>query len=183
MSAIQTTNQENGLKTGSFDFQHCRFDNPLSSLSFQKSKWATFRELNVEEIKASFTRNPNSVFIMEDRKLLGTSLVVLRKDVFEKMTKLIQDLCAGQIGIDTELTSINVAAQLALSLAKKNGLAHENPSELPEERDLEKALYLLFQSTSQISKRNFVHYLPIKNEEIVPILSQEERELLENEDD
>jgi hypothetical protein len=183
MNATQSYNLEKSHKAGSFDFSLCRLESPIGNLSFQRSKWATFRETNVDQIKATFAANPSSVFIMEDRKLLGSSLVVLRKDMFERLTKLIEDLCAGQIGIETELTSIQVASQLALSLAKKQGLVPENAAGLSQKGDLGNALYLLFNSASQISKRNFVQFAVAKKEELVPKLSQDERDSLQDEDD
>jgi hypothetical protein len=84
MNATQSYNLEKSHKAGSFDFSLCRLESPIGNLSFQRSKWATFRETNVDQIKATFAANPSSVFIMEDRKLLGSSLVVLRKDMFDR---------------------------------------------------------------------------------------------------
>ncbi len=81
-------------------FNRPRFD-------YCKTRFSTFRtEMNVSDVAREWTEHPNRVVVFEDPKLKEVPLVTLRKDQFEKMLKILNDLESGQATLATSFEAL-----------------------------------------------------------------------------
>lgn len=85
--------------------------NPLATFErpqfrFEQNKWSTTRDLNIEEIAHHWEKSPNLVRVLTDRKLGPNSLVMVRKDTFEKMLKVLEDLVQGEAVVRTNMAVV-----------------------------------------------------------------------------
>jgi hypothetical protein len=95
------------------------------SYHYEPSKWATLRTENVENVAARYMANPNLVYIISDKKLAGNELVLLRKEQFESMQKVFNDLLSGQAAIQHNMETLMYAANLLEEFVAKNPISKE----------------------------------------------------------
>lgn len=74
-----------------------------SRLSFNTSRWATFREENVSSVASRWVESPFLVQVLDDPRLGSAHLVVLRKDLFDRMLGLVRAFEAARTPILIEL--------------------------------------------------------------------------------
>lgn len=70
---------------------------------FVQNRWPEVRAWNVNQVKKLWDDEPDRVQVINDPRLGTTSLVMMRKDQFERMHNLISDLLDGQAGIESDL--------------------------------------------------------------------------------
>jgi hypothetical protein len=148
----------------------------IPEFEYQKERWAKVRLNKVEALAHTFTDSPNLALVFEDSKLKGDPLVLLRKQNFEFLLNVLQDLRAGQAGLQVSAEEVNIQLSLLQRLVSEK-LARE------EATPIQDVLKLLSLSFSKISSK-LVVFSKGKKSEPRP-LSDDELELLaeEEEDD
>ncbi len=97
----------------------------LPALSFPKfdyeqDRWATTRTQNVEEIASHWEKAPYKVRVLADKKFSSHSMVILRKDTFEKLTSVLRDLERGDAAVRSNLDAVFNSLKLVEELAEKS---------------------------------------------------------------
>lgn len=110
------------------------FERP--QFNYEQNKWATTRELNVEEISRHWEKDINLVRVLSDRKLGANSLVMLRKDQFEKIVKVLEDLLNGEAVIRANLSAVFSSIKVIEKLVEEQG---------PEDTALYRAVHSLME--------------------------------------
>ena len=164
------------LKNNSFNFVDSselsgNFLSAIPNFRFEKRKWSTARTLNVESVVEHWKENPNSVAVFEDPKVRDMQMVMLRKDHFEPMLKLLHDLQNGQAIIQQDIGTILDAICVAKALAEKQ----EN--QIEELKPVAKALNVIWSLTSRIKSTIFIKPSGFQ---VKPVeMSPEEKKILE----
>ena len=157
------------------DIQSFKGTIPISEpkLEYNKQRWATFREENTDSIAEMYSKNPNLVKILDDRKLAHVPLVVMRKEHLDRLINLLRDIKAGQVGIEHELTAVREVSELVAMLAEEEGLLADTPpsSEHPK---LTRALRVIVSTYRAVAKRSFIFTAQSKMQKL-PTLSEEEK--------
>lgn len=68
-----------------------------------ENKWPDVRSWNVKQVKKLWDEDPNRVQVINDSRLEATALVMMRKDKYEAIKNLIDDLHNGQAGISADI--------------------------------------------------------------------------------
>src|SRR4051812_13037846 len=79
---------------------------PVPQFDWEDSKWATTRNLSVEDIASIWQGSPYKVRTFSDKKLALNSLVMLKKEAFEKIITVLRDLHGGEPVIKANLEAI-----------------------------------------------------------------------------
>ncbi len=95
------------------------FERP--QFKYEHDKWATTRELNVDEVAHHWGKDRNLVRVLGDRKLGGNSLVMLRKDEFEKVVKVLEDLLNGEAVIRSNFETVFSMVKVIEKLVEEQG--------------------------------------------------------------
>lgn len=92
---------------------------PHRGFRYVHDKWSTTRSLTVREMADRWQGCPNLVLVLEDRRFKEDPVVMLRKSSIDKMVKLLESLCSGEVAIRHELKSVLDAIALVTDLAEK----------------------------------------------------------------
>lgn len=68
-----------------------------------RDRWPEVRSWNLNQVKKLWEEEPNRVQVIKDPRLGDTSLLLMRKDQFERILNLIKDIEAGQASISHNL--------------------------------------------------------------------------------
>lgn len=93
---------------------------------FERSRWATFRDQNVNSVRELWTGRPDLVQVLEDPRLGTAQLVMLRKDRFEPLVAVLEDLASGRSALCFEveqLTRISTALRSIVQREPKDEVA------------------------------------------------------------
>ena len=93
---------------------------PRVAAHFERTRWATARTETVDQVLASWSDQADLVRIFEDPKLGRAELVMLRKDRYDQMVKVLHDLASGQAGIRLEVDGL-AQVQVALNSVVEQG--------------------------------------------------------------
>lgn len=96
----------------------------VPKLGYEFDRWSTTSRTNVENMRQRWANNPNLAVVLEDPKLKDQELVILRREVLEKMQKLLLDLQDGRAGVafDVDLMfKVAAAFESILEEKRKNG--------------------------------------------------------------
>lgn len=93
---------------------------PIPQFDFEKDRWATSRTQNVEDIAAHWKAAPYKVRVLTDKKFAGNSMVLLRKDSFEKLVNLLKDLQQGEAIVKANLEAVFTSIKLIETLAQES---------------------------------------------------------------
>lgn len=88
----------------------------LPSPRFERARWSTARTESVEHVLETWSDQPDLVRVFEDPKLGRAELVMLRKDRYDQLLKVLRNLACGQAGIRVELEGL-AKVQVALRTA------------------------------------------------------------------
>ena len=100
-------------------------DLPTADARVERARWATARTKKVDQVLADWTEEPDLVRVFEDPKLGRAELVMLRKDRYDRLVKLLHDLASGQAAIRVELdglAKVQVALQSAVERSDRDPL-------------------------------------------------------------
>jgi hypothetical protein len=106
MSENSITNTRSSQGTGQLQEGNAQLDavaKLVPKFKYERDRWATTRTKNVEAIAEYWQENPEAVRVLVDPKLRRMPMVLLRKDQFEIVQKLINDLQNGQIVIQQDI--------------------------------------------------------------------------------
>jgi len=70
-------------------------------------------------VRDYWSKNPNVVRVLSDPRLGEVSIVMMRKDQFESLEKMKNDLTRGQIIVQNQIKTLINAVAVAKTLAKK----------------------------------------------------------------
>ena len=87
---------------------------------YEQDRWATTRTQNIEEIAAHWEKAPYRVRVLADKKLSAHSMVLLRKDTFEKLITILRDLERGDAAVKSNLDAVFNTLKLVEQLAEKS---------------------------------------------------------------
>lgn len=87
---------------------------------FEQDRWATTRTQNVEEIAAHWESAPYKVRVLADKKFSSHSMVLLRKDTFEKLVSIFRDLEQGDAAVRNNLEAVFNTLKLVEQLAEQS---------------------------------------------------------------
>lgn len=87
-------------------------------LIYKKDKWANIGRRGIADVATAWQGNENLVKIIDDSKLKGDSLVMLKKSTFETMQKLLTDLQEGQIGLEYNIETVMRQISILVEVAK-----------------------------------------------------------------
>ncbi len=144
----------------------------LSSLEFEQGRWATARTTNVEKIADTWRKNPNLVRVFRDPKFGRNEMVLMRKDKFEHMFKLLRDLQNAQAAVQLDMSTLFQAVEAMQSLVETRA------QELPESvsKPMAKMTKLIVNIRSRIpakivvrSPRRKLQPSPLSKEEQMPL--------------
>ncbi len=93
---------------------------PIPQFDFEQDKWATSRTQNVEDIASHWKAAPFKVRVLTDKKFAGNSMVMLRKDSFEKLVNLLKDLQQGEAVVEANLEAVFNSIKLIETLAQES---------------------------------------------------------------
>ncbi len=116
----------------------------VPKFKYERGRWSTSRTENVEEIAAHWQDYPEAVRVLQDPKLGRMSMVMLRKDRFEALQKLLNDLQHGQAFIQQDVQTL-----LDALVATKELVELKN-KETGNLAPLEKQLNVLLRISSRI---------------------------------
>lgn len=119
--------------------------------TYDHSRWATARMLNVEYIADRWKADPQLAMVLEDPKLRGCELVVLRRDALERMQKIIHDLVSGEADVQHDLKSLVNALVLIETVVKDHKLDEKDEV---LRQSLQMASHVLSQPHTTIRFRN-----------------------------
>jgi hypothetical protein len=89
------------------------------TFSFEQLRWATARHETVDDMHYYWTENPNAVRVFSDPRLGNSQVVMLRKDRFEALEKIKNDLTRGQIVVQQQIKTLSSAIAVAKTLAQR----------------------------------------------------------------
>ena len=144
----------------------------LPSLKFEQGRWATARTTNVEKIADTWRKNPNLVKIFKDPKFGRNEMVLMRKDKFEHMFKLLRDLQNAQAAVQVNMSTLFHAIEAMQSIVETR------EQELPEsvKKPMSKMTKLIVNIRSRIpakivvrSPRRKLQPSPLSKEEKTPL--------------
>ncbi len=104
-------------------FQHAQQSSPVEWIAagltpysipvvnYEPSRWATARTKNVEEIAKSWTDNPSLAYVFNDSKLRGDELVLLRKELVDKIVTPLVELSRGHAAICVDIDTIDASVE------------------------------------------------------------------------
>lgn len=87
---------------------------------YEQDRWATTRTQNVEEIASYWEKEPYKVRVLADKKFSSHSMVLLRKDTFEKLITILRDLERGDAAVKSNLDAVFNTLKLVEELAEKS---------------------------------------------------------------
>lgn len=136
---------------------------------FVSNRWPEVRTWNVKQVKALWDNEPNRVQVINDPRLGSTSLVMMRKDQFELMNNLINDLLDGQAGIESDL---NVALE-QVSVIEKTVIPAGDTESM---RNAMSVLKVLFRNSKRIfiSNPKPISPTPLTAEELAAVEKDDE---------
>lgn len=91
----------------------------IPQFDYEQERWATARSANVEKIAEAWRDNPTLVKVFRDYKFGHNHLVLMRKDKFEHMLKLLHDLQNGQAAVQFDLSMLLGAVGIMESIVEK----------------------------------------------------------------
>lgn len=94
----------------------------IPSFRYIQARWSTTREKNVTDIAESWSNEPNQVLILSDPKLGENQMVLLRKDMFENLVKLLKDVISGEVQIKTDVQTMLDAIAILKNRVSEQGL-------------------------------------------------------------
>lgn len=147
-----------------------RFPAPVIVPKFEyfQDKWSTCRTLNVETIAQEWQAKPHLIRVFSDKKLGSNSVVMLKKSVFEDLSKQLLDIQNGEIVLQSNLEALFDQVDLVTSL-------FEQTSPQSQTETMTIAIRSLKRVSGQI--QSTLHYtMPPKKVETAP-LSEEELKL------
>jgi hypothetical protein len=92
----------------------------VPQLTYNQDRWATLRAKNTETIMSLWENKPYQVRVLGDKKLAPHSLVILRKDTFEKMISLLKDLQHGDATVRGNLDAVFSSLELVERLVEES---------------------------------------------------------------
>lgn len=146
----------------------------VPQFTFEQGRWSTTRTENVEQIAEVWQNNPALVRTFQDPKFRRMQMVLLRKDQFEALLKVIRDLENGQAAVLYDGQALFDAMGLIRDLVEAN------KEMLPEkvERPLSKAVNVMVHLWGKVSSSIIVH---APKRQVTPSpLSEEEQQPLED---
>ena len=144
----------------------------VPQFEFQQARWATVRTANVEKIAEAWQENPCLVKVFRDPKFGRNHLVMIRKDKFEHMLKLLHDLQNGQAAVQLDMSMLLDAVGIMESIVEKEKQA------LPEDfsKPILKTIKHIINIKSKISAtifarapRSKIEPSPLTKEELAPL--------------
>lgn len=103
------------------------------TFSFEQLRWATAQHETMDDMHYYWTENPNAVRVFNDPRLGNSQVVMLRKDRFETLEKIKNDLTRGQIVLPHELKTLSSAIAVAKKLAQR--LKESTPSQARDDAE------------------------------------------------
>ena len=94
----------------------------VPSFNYMQDRWSTTREKNVVEMAQMWAETPNCVLVLTDPKLVENSLVILRREEFESIVKLLQDVLSGEIQIKMDVQTLLDATAILKNRMFEQGL-------------------------------------------------------------
>jgi hypothetical protein len=94
----------------------------IPTFNYVQDRWATTREKNVIEISEAWSQDPNRVLVLTDPKFGENSMVILKKDLFETVLKLLMDVLSGEVQIQTDVQTLLDAITILKSRVAEQGL-------------------------------------------------------------
>lgn len=94
----------------------------VDGLTFERTRWSTFRETNVDDLVAGAVRHELQVYIFDDPKLRreGMQMAMLRKDVLDDMVTVLSGLLSGQIAVAAKFQQVTKLVGVLHSISKES---------------------------------------------------------------
>jgi ribosomal protein S20 len=105
-------------------------NSPDSNLFYEQDRWAKLRALNVEDIGSLWKEKPERVKVITDPRLGEEQLVIMSKNIFERMVNMLSDIEAGNIGVSTNIEVISQQLTLIEKLIEQQNKKELEPVEM-----------------------------------------------------
>lgn len=97
-------------------------DFSIPTFHYSQERWSTTREKNVSQMVEIWCQDPNRVLVLTDPKFGENSIVILKKELFETVLKLLKDVLSGEVQIKTDVQTLLDAIAILKDRVSERGL-------------------------------------------------------------